>query len=162
MDNAPAPIGVPSGMESHLGVAVLGAGYVGTAAAQRLAGGGAAVWAVRRRPARPRDGITWRAGDLAGGAAPGLPEQLDAVILSVSPSAGTDRYEDTYPPAARTAMDLATRTGARALVYTSSTGVYGGRDGQWVEESSPRRATGPANGALIEAEDVFLDSGEPA
>jgi len=140
-------------------VAVLGAGYVGTAAARAIAAHGSAVWAIRRRPAPPADGITWIAGDLATGKLPGLPDQLDAVILSVAPSGGTDSYADTYPPAARTALAVADATGARALVYTSSTGVYGEGDGGWVEESTPRRGAGPGNQALIEAEDTLLQSG---
>lgn len=142
-------------------IAVLGAGYVGTAVARALVAAGDTVWAVRRTARPTNDGITWLAGDLATGAVEGLPGQLDAVILSVAPSGGTDRYEDTYPPAARTALAIATATGARALGYTSSTGVYGEQDGGWVEESTPRRGAGQGNGALIEAEDTLLQSGRP-
>lgn len=140
-------------------VAILGAGYVGTAAARALAAQGTTVWAVRRRASPPADGINWLTGDLATGTIEGLPSQLDAVVLSVAPSGGTDRYEDTYPPAARTALAIATATGAGALVYTSSTGVYGEQDGGWVEESTPRRGAGPGNRALIEAKDTLLASG---
>lgn len=140
-------------------IAVLGAGYIGTAVARVLVAQGADVWAVRRRTASPNDGITWLSGDLASGSIPGLPDQLDAVILSVAPSGGGDRYEDTYPPAARTALAIAIATGARAVVYTSSTGVYGEGDGGWVEESTPRRGAGPGNQELIEAEDTLLQSG---
>ncbi len=139
-------------------VAILGAGYVGTAVARTLSSHGTAVWAVRRRPSPPAHGITWLAGDLATGEVAGLPTQLDAVILSVAPSSGADSYEDTYPPAARTALAIAAASGAKAVVYTSSTGVYGEHDGGWVEEATPRRGAGPGNQALIEAEDTLLQS----
>ncbi len=139
--------------------AVLGAGYIGMAVARALAAQGTSVWAVRRRAAPPTDGITWLAGDLATGAVPGLPSRLDAVILTVAPSGGADGYENTYPPAARTAVAVASATGANALIYTSSTGVYGEQDGGWVEESTPRRGSGAGNRALIEAEATLLQSG---
>jgi nucleoside-diphosphate-sugar epimerase len=140
-------------------VAVLGAGYVGSAVARALAAEGTAVWAVRRRSAASDAGVTWLTGDLASGQVAGLPADLDAVILSVAPSSGADRYEATYPPAARTAVTVAAATQARALVYTSSTGVYGEHDGGWVTESTPRHGAGPGNQALIEAEDALLQSG---
>lgn len=140
-------------------VAVLGAGYIGQALARNLAGGGAAVWTVNRRAGTATAGITAVAGDLSVGAISGLPEALDAVVLTVAPAGGADGYAQTYPPAARAAVALARATGARALVYTSSTGVYGGSDGAWVDESSPRVGTGPGNAALCAAEDTLLESG---
>jgi len=144
---------------ANLRLAVLGAGYIGLAAARAFAAAGAAVWAVRRRPGPPEAGIVAVAGDLAAGAIDGLPGALDAIVLAVAPSGGVDSYERTYPPAARTAVALARASGARALVYTSSTGVYGGRDGAWVDESTPRRGEGAGNRALIEAEDTLLGAG---
>jgi nucleoside-diphosphate-sugar epimerase len=147
---------VPS---APLRVAVLGAGYVGSAAARALAARGDAVWAVRRRAHPPEPGITWCAGDVTSGAIAGLPDALDAVVLAVAPSGPGDEYDRIYPPAARAAVALARASGARALVYTSSTGVYGERDGGWVDESTPVRGEGPGNRALIEAEQVLLTAG---
>jgi len=140
-------------------IAVLGAGYIGLATARACAAGAAAVWAVRRRVLPGEPGITSLAGDVTSGLIPGLPAALDAILLAVAPAGGADGYDATYPPAARAAVALARATGARSLVYTSSTGVYGGRDGAWVDESTPRRGEGPGNRALIEAEDILLDAG---
>ena len=142
-----------------LRVAVLGAGYVGGAVARALAARGDVVWAVRRRSHPPEAGITWLAGDVASSMVAGLPASLDAIVLAVAPSGGLDSYDRVYPPAARAAVALARTTGARALVYTSSTGVYGERDGGWVDESTPARGEGPGNRALIEAEQLLLTSG---
>jgi nucleoside-diphosphate-sugar epimerase len=141
-------------------IAVLGAGYIGTAAARALADRGAEVWAVRRSVQPSDAGLTWLAADLASGAVGGLPATLDAVVLSVAPGRGRgDSHGDTYPPAARTAVAVVRATGARALVYTSSTGVYGERRGAWVDELTPRHGQGPGNRALIQTEDILLQSG---
>jgi nucleoside-diphosphate-sugar epimerase len=140
-------------------IAVLGAGYVGSAVAREASARGHAVWAVRRNvEGCDEQGVHWVRGDLATGLFPGLPEAFDAVVLTVAPSRGANGYDDTYPPAARSAVALAARTGARALLYTSSTGVYGGRDGAWVTEESPRLGAGAANDALNQAEDIVLAS----
>jgi nucleoside-diphosphate-sugar epimerase len=140
-------------------VAVLGAGYIGLAVARDCVARGAAVWAVRRRARPSAAGIESIAGDLVSGVIPELPGALDAIVLAVAPAGGADSYDSTYPPAARTAVALARATGARSLVYTSSTGVYGGQDGAWIEESAPRRGEGPGNRALMEAEDILLEAG---
>jgi nucleoside-diphosphate-sugar epimerase len=137
-------------------VAVLGAGYVGSAVAAAQAATGATVYAVRRT-AMPRtdDGVRWLAGDVATGTVAGLPDALDAVVLALAPGRGADDYAATYVAGARGALALARRTGAR-LVYTSSTGVYGVQDGAWVTEASPRQGSGPSHDALCAAEDVLL------
>jgi len=140
-------------------IAVLGAGYVGSAVARQLADRGDMVWAVRRRERPPEPGVTWLSGDMTGGPVTGLPESLDAVVLAVAPSGPRDGYERTYPPAARAAAALARASGATSLVYTSSTGVYGERDGGWVDETTVLRGEGPGNRALIEAEQLLLTAG---
>lgn len=140
-------------------IAVLGAGYVGSAIARQLAARGDMVWAVRRREHPPEPGVVWLRGDLASGTITGLPASLDAIVLAVAPGTTLDGYDRTYPPAARAAVAMARRTGARAVVYTSSTGVYGERDGGWVDETTPLRGEGPGNRALIEAEQLLLTSG---
>jgi nucleoside-diphosphate-sugar epimerase len=117
------------------------------------------VWAARRRAHPPEPGITWLAGDITSGAIAGLPAELDAIVLAVAPGSGLDSYDRVYPPAARAEIALARSTGARSLVYTSSTGVYGGREGEWVDEATPLRGEGPGNRALIEAEQQLLTSG---
>ncbi|MES3034329.1 MAG: NAD-dependent epimerase/dehydratase family protein [Gemmatimonadota bacterium] len=140
-------------------IAVLGAGYVGSALAREACRQGHAVWAVRRTlPADGDDGVHWVRGDVASGQVDGLSPALDAVVLTVAPSRTDHGYAGTYPPAAAGAVALATATGARSLLYTSSTGVYGGRGGLVVTESSPRAGTGEGNVALGQAEDIVLAS----
>ena len=143
-------------------IAVLGAGYVGTAFAEAALSSGAAasVWAMRRTPPpfANGDAVRWVQGDIRLGDVAGLPAQLDVVVLTVAPSRGTDEYESVYPPAATAAVKVAHDAGARLLLYTSSTGVYGGRDGSTVTELSQRLGAGKTNAALIAAEDIVLAS----
>jgi nucleoside-diphosphate-sugar epimerase len=154
-------------MKGNMKIAVLGAGYVGTAfAAAALASRTASgVWAVRRTPPTFANGdeLQWLRGDIGLGEVVGLPAQLDAVVLTVAPSGGSDAYESVYPPAAKAAVRIARETGAHSLLYTSSTGVYGGRDGVVVTEQSGRQGGGTTNAALIAAEDIVLasDSARP-
>ncbi len=100
--------------------------------------------------------MTWLRGDAVTGRVDGLPASLDTVVLAVAPRTGSDHYHDTYPPAARGALAIAAAAGAARIVYTSSTGVYGGRDGAIVTEASRRSGGGASNSALIEAEDTLL------
>lgn len=144
-------------LQPSLRVAVLGAGYIGSAVASDAARDGHRVWAVRRSAIpSTEDGVTWLRGDLGAAPITGMPEALDAVVLTVAPSSAADGYDATYPPAAAAALALARATNARALIYTSSTGVYGGRNGEWVDETSPRAGAGDGNRALIAAEDLLL------
>ena len=150
-------------MTDGLRIAVLGAGYVGSAFARAAASDTRhTVWAVRRTAGESADGVTWLRGDVARGAIENFPTQLDAIVLTVAPARSTDAYDAydaTYPPCATAAVALARASGATRLVYTSSTGVYGGRDGAWVSESRARLGVGGTNAALIAAEDIVLDAG---
>jgi nucleoside-diphosphate-sugar epimerase len=139
---------------------LLGAGYVGAAAARAFAAAGHHVVAVRRRGASgdTTPGITWVAGDArAPETLHGLPRQVDAVVLTAAPTAQRgDDHAATYPPLARAAVTLARRLRAGVVAYTSSTGVYGYTDGRWVPEDTPRKPRSNESQALVEAEDVLL------
>ncbi len=113
--------------------------------------------AVRRSPRAPEARLTWLAADLQHLEPGRIEGPVDAVVLSVAPGTG-DSYAGTYPPGARAALALARHHAARHLVYTSSTGVYGERDGAVVTEQSPRQGGPPE---LLEAEDLLLGAALP-
>lgn len=69
----------------------------------------------------------------------------DAILVSAAPT------DDGDPVLAAFADDLA-RSHPRWMGYLSTTGVYGDRDGAWVDEDSPLDATGPRGQARIRAE----------
>jgi nucleoside-diphosphate-sugar epimerase len=136
-------------------VVILGAGTIGLELAGALIPLGHEVLAVRRTPGADAPGLSWLAADVQRLEVATITRPVDAVVLCIAPGPG-DTYANTYPPAARAAVALARHHGARHLVYTSSTGVYGGRDGAIVTEATPRNG-GPAQ--LLDAEDTVLEAG---
>jgi nucleoside-diphosphate-sugar epimerase len=140
-------------------VVVAGAGWLGGAVARRLAARGDRVTAVRRDAARAAalagPGVEPLALDLA---APGAEARLpaaDAYVACQSAGAdGVEPYRAAYVDANRTLLAAAARAGARAFVYTGSTGVFGQRDGSDVDEDTPPAPAGANAGAavLVEAE----------
>ncbi|MDP3499066.1 MAG: NAD(P)-binding domain-containing protein [Myxococcales bacterium] len=138
-------------------VAILGAGVIGRCLAHALVARGDDVIAVRRTPQPAEPHLTWLAADLQHLEPHQLEGPLDAVVLCVAPSPG-DSYDSTYPPGARAALALARHHDSTHLVSTSSTGVYGGRDGEVVTEASLRRGGPPS---LLESEDVLLGADRP-
>jgi len=143
-------------------VLVAGAGWLGVALVRALAGRGDRVTAVRRDP--DRAALLRSAGaeplfvDLARpGSGALLPAGVDAVVAcQAAGSDGAEPYRRAYVDANRTLLEVARRGGARALVYTASTGVFGQRDGSDVDEATPAAPASPAAEVLAEAEALVL------
>lgn len=138
-------------------VLVAGCGWLGSAVAARLARRNDRVTGIRRDPARAAAlaelGVEPLALDLA---APGAEEripQVDAIVAcQAAGGEGEGAYRAAYLDANRTLLAAARRAGARALVYTGSTGVFGQRDGSDVDErTDPAPASATAE-VLVEAE----------
>lgn len=138
-------------------VLVAGCGWLGTALARRLVERGDRVTGIRRDPTRAAAlralGVEPLALDLS---APGAAERLPTVDAIVACQAaggdGADAYRAAYVDANRALLAAAARGGARALVYTGSTGVFGQRDGSDVDESTPPAPASPSAAVLVEAE----------
>ena len=73
------------------------------------------------------------------------------LLSSVPPDAAGDPVLDCHAPA------LAALTGLQWAGYLSTTGVYGDRDGGWVDESSARAPTTARGERRVAAEDGWLD-----
>ncbi len=155
----------PGPRDPHSSVLVVGAGWLGSALADRLAASGHPVWLLRRTPARTdtasfplvrrvaADVVTAATDQVALAA---LPASVDALVLCTAPSrARGESHADSYPAAARGAVALARRLGAGTLLYTSSTGVYAATDGRVVDEAAPLPQGDPRVDALVEAEAVI-------
>jgi len=148
-------------------VIVAGAGWLGGAVARRLAARGDRVTAVRRDPAAAAalagPGIEPLALDLA---APGAGSRLpaaDAIVACQSASGdGAGPYRAAYVDANRTLLAASARVGARAFVYTGSTGVFGQRDGGDVDEDTPPAPASPGAAVLVEAEALVRGAATPA
>ncbi len=148
-------------------VLVAGCGWLGTAIARRLAARGDRVTGVRRDPARAAAlaplGIEPLALDLAApGAERALPAADAVVACQSAAAAGVAAYRAAYVDANRALLAAAARGGARAFVYTGSTGVFGQRDGSDVGEATPPAPSGETAEVLVEAERLVAGAAGPA
>lgn len=143
-------------------IAVIGCGYVGGALAAELVRRGHHVVGTTTSEA----GVERIA---ALGASPAVltldqRERLrtvltdrDAVVVMVAPSRDDEGHREVYLEGMRHLMATLPGTPVRQVLYTSSTSVYGQRDGSWVNEESPTEP-GTSNGqVLIQTERELLD-----
>ena len=143
-------------------VLVAGLGDVGGRAAAELVAAGHDVVGVRRSDTPGPDGVTMVRGDLADpGLVDRLPGGFDRVLVTVSAD-GRDpgRYRQAYVAGPTTVLaGLAQRGDPVArVVFTSSSAVYGQRDGAWVDEQSPTAPASPTAKVLVRAEEA-IDAG---
>lgn len=145
---------------------VVGPGWLGHAVAAAAARAGWRVWGLRRTPASEGgDGVHPVCGDVATSADDpavrrDLPPRADALVLCTAPSrARGEGHADSYPAAAHGAVRLARALGARSLLYTSSTGVYGVTDGRVVTEGTPVTRGDARTEALVRAEETIREAG---
>src|SRR5437016_766389 len=73
------------------------------------------------------------------------------ILVSVPPDAAGDAVLDTH------GADIASLPELRWLGYLSTTGVYGDRGGDWVDETSELRPTGERARRRVAAEAGWLD-----
>jgi nucleoside-diphosphate-sugar epimerase len=87
-----------------------------------------------------------------------LPGDLDAVVACQSASAdGPEAYRRAYVDCTRNLLDGLRASGRPAVfLYTSSTGVFGQRDGSDVDEETPPAPAGEAAEVMVEAERLVL------
>jgi nucleoside-diphosphate-sugar epimerase len=143
-------------------VIVAGFGWLGARLARELMSRGDRVTAVRRTPVAAVEslpyGVVPVSADLADprGLA-GLPERVDAIVACQAAGSGSvDAYRSAYVEGNRNLLDYARRSGARAYVYTSSTGVFGYSDGRTVDERTPVAPADETAAVLAEAEELVL------
>lgn len=136
-----------------------GLGYSAMALSRRL---DAAGWEIRgtcRKPARKAAlGALGISAALFDGTtpmdAPELLQGVSHVLLSIPPGPEGD-------PAFRHHADNIAATGTVKWVgYFSTTGVYGNRDGDWVDETSDLRPGSDRSKRRVDAERAWLDWGD--
>jgi nucleoside-diphosphate-sugar epimerase len=82
-------------------------------------------------------------------------EGVTHVLTSITPDEGGDPVLRHHLP------DLAELESLTWVGYLSTTGVYGNRDGEWVDESDPVDPTLPRTRRRVAAEGAWLASGLP-
>lgn len=150
-----------------MNITILGCGYVGTAVAQYWNQTlGLFVTATTTTPERVAtlETVANRVEVVKGDD----PEKLlsllqnqDVVLLSVG-AKGANVYQETYLKTAETlASILPQLPQLKQLIYTGSYSVYGDREGQWVDESTPINPTSENAKILWETEQTLLNAANP-
>jgi nucleoside-diphosphate-sugar epimerase len=134
---------------------IAGAGWLGAALARELAAADHEVLALRRSDAPAPEGARAFRADLA---APGALDALPRADLVFYTAAADERSDAAYRRAhvegvARLVERLARQEPRpRRLLYASSTAVYGQREGEWVDETSPTEPADFPGRRLLEGE----------
>ena len=149
-------------------IAILGCGYVGGALAAHWDEQGHFVTGTTTSRDRV-DLISEVASKVAvvtgedATAVQSLVHDQDTVVVSVAPTgfrvADEATYEATYLGTAQNllqALNQAPRV--KRLIYISSCAVYGDRQGEWVDETSPLFPTEPRSRVLYEAERMIAQA----
>ncbi len=146
-------------------VVILGCGYIGLELGTQLTEAGHDVVGVRRSEsgcvAIEDAGFSAHQADLTNQVDR---EQLpDAEWLVFAASSGGRDAEAANAIYVEALEAVVAQYGSREsvpdrLVYTSSTGVYGDHDGEWVDESTPLEPTTPKTEVLVEAERIALEA----
>lgn len=141
---------------SHL---VIGCGYLGLRVAKCWAAEGRTVYAVapsaRQAAALERQGLRPLEADVTRPETLGRLPVAETVLYAVGfdRRGGASRRE-LHVDGLRSVLDrLPPKTGR--ILYTSSTGVYGQTDGQWVDEESPCQPLREAGQAMLAAEQLL-------
>jgi nucleoside-diphosphate-sugar epimerase len=130
-----------------LRLVVCGIGYTGSAIAAAARAAGFSVAGTARDPARrqaPEDVSIVRFED----AGPAISAATHLLI-----TAGPDETGD--PVLARFAEAVSAAPGLRWIGYLSTTGVYGDRDGGWVDEDTPPAPAAPRTQRRVDAEQAW-------
>jgi len=145
---------------SHMNVAVLGCGYVGSEAAKLWRDRGIHVTATTRRPERLKDlaevaqkGLLLKGNDETDFAS--IITSNETILITI----GADRpedYDNAYRHTAQIFRNLAIEMDIpRRLIYTSSSSVYGNHQGRFVDEESDLLAQSEHGKILIETERLY-------
>ncbi|MXR50146.1 NAD-dependent epimerase/dehydratase family protein [Halovenus sp. WSH3] len=146
-------------------VLVLGCGYVGLELGRQLTDAGERVVGVRRShsgiEAIEEAGFRAIQADITDpDALSTLPEADTVVYAASSGGRGADAAREIYVEGQQAAIaEFADRDEPpERYLYTSSTGVYGDHDGEWVDEETPLEPTTEKTEVLVEAERVALEA----
>ncbi|NKE36859.1 SDR family oxidoreductase [Natronococcus sp. JC468] len=146
-------------------VAILGCGYVGRELGRQLLEDGHEAIGVRRSDdgieRLEDDGIDPIRADLTDPTDLEAVPDVDAVVFAAS-SGGRDAAaaREIYVEGLETAIRAfgGREDPPERLVYTSSTGVYGDHDGDWVDEETPIEPTTEKTEVLAEAERIAREA----
>jgi nucleoside-diphosphate-sugar epimerase len=147
-------------------VLIAGCGAVGCRLGLLLTADGHEVWGLRRRASAVPAPLQPLCADLGEPTSlRGLPEGLDYVVYTASAGRfAEEAYRAAYVEGLRNVIAALRAQGQRPrrIVFTSSTGVYGQTEGEWVDEDSPTKPLGFSGRYLLEGEHLLLAGPYPA
>ena len=146
-------------------ILIAGCGYVGSALGLLIAADGHTVFGLRRNTAALPAAINPVRADLSTALPPdALPPDLDAVVCAASPGGSSDEaYRTAYVDGPRNLVSaLGRQESIGRLVLVSSTGFYGQKNGEWVDEGSPTEPVNTSGQRLLEGEEFVLGGPFPA
>ncbi|WP_271409809.1 NAD-dependent epimerase/dehydratase family protein [Pseudomonas sp. Q1-7] len=154
-------------MSDTASLLIAGCGDVGSRLAQRMLQAGWTVHGLRRTVAALPAGVLPVAGDLEQAGCPlQWPEgPLDYLVYCAAATQhDAAGYRAAYVDGLRHVLAWLAAHGQkpRRLLFVSSSGVYGQRDGEWIDETAPAVAESYSGQLMREAERLALGSGLPA
>ena len=148
---------------SSKGTLIVGCGFTGRVLAQQIAFSGRAAYGTSRSEAgasvirtRGASAVIMEAPDFRP-LAP-LKGKVDALVTMMPPVMAKD---GSYTDHNEALLHHVQSWGLRAIVYVSSTSVYGDHGGARVDESTPCNPDSPRGRARLEIEERILSSGLP-
>lgn len=148
-------------------VLIAGCGDVGSRLARQLLAENWQVHGLRRTVAQLPAGVIGVAGDLFNAQCPPAwpTGPLDYLVYSAAATEHDEAgYRAAYVEGLTHVLGWLKQHGQspKRLLFVSSSSVYGQKDGEWIDETSPAQAEGYSGRLMLEAEQVALRSGIPA
>src|SRR5690606_32779806 len=141
-------------------ILIAGYGRMGAALGKRLASEGCLVWGLSRSLPAQFSLVRFIQADLLNVASlSSLPTPLDYVFyLASCDSSELTAYRRAYVDGLQNLLDALERVRANVirLFFSSSTGVYGQKEGEWVDESSIAAPDYPEGEILLEGERLVI------
>ncbi|MDF1719534.1 MAG: SDR family oxidoreductase [Minwuia sp.] len=128
-----------------------GYGFSARALAPMLAARGATIAATERRAGSLPDGVTAIAFDATGPLADNALDGVTHIVSSVPPDDAGD------PVLRHAAAQIRDCSSLEWVAYLSTTGVYGDRQGGWVDETGDLKPAGQRGERRVLAENQWLD-----
>lgn len=145
---------------------IIGCGYTGSALATQLSAASVDVIGVRRGPRNGDTSLPYRLKllDLTSESRVSLPEAEGAMVYyMVGPtgeSGGYDPQNRTHLAPINRVLAALAAAPPRGLVYLSSTSVYGDREGNWIDETTPPSPGSPWGQMRVDIEKRFWETGK--
>jgi nucleoside-diphosphate-sugar epimerase len=148
-------------------VLIAGCGDVGSRLAKQLLAENWQVYGLRRTVSQLPEGVIGVAGDLFSEQCPAAwpTTPLDYLVYSAAATEHDEAgYRAAYVEGLTHVLGWLKQSGQspKRLLFVSSSSVYGQKDGEWIDETSPAQAGSYSGRLMLEAEQVALQSGIPA